>query len=138
MTAALITDDWRVHASIYTDPQIFALEQERLFHGPWLYVAHESEIRHPGDYKTTYLGTQPVVVARGADDGVVRVLLNRCRHRGSIVCHAESTAKPVVAELPTLTCAWKPGVAEENASCDSLVGLPASRTSPTPGLVKLR
>jgi phenylpropionate dioxygenase-like ring-hydroxylating dioxygenase large terminal subunit len=87
--SSLITDDWRVHASIYTDPAIFALEQERLFHGPWLYVAHESEIGHPGDYRTTYAGTQPVVVARGADDGEVRVLLNRCRHRGSIVCNAE-------------------------------------------------
>ena len=87
--ADLITEDWRVHASIYTDPAIFSLEQERLFRGPWLYVAHESEVREPGDYKTTFAGTQPVVVARGADDGVVRVLLNRCRHRGATVCNAE-------------------------------------------------
>ena len=49
MTAALITDDWRVHASIYTDPAIFAREQERLFHGPWLYVAHDSEL-HEEDF----------------------------------------------------------------------------------------
>jgi phenylpropionate dioxygenase-like ring-hydroxylating dioxygenase large terminal subunit len=88
--AELIRDDWRVHGSIYTDPEIFALEQQRLFRGrPWLYVAHESEIRQPGDYKTTYAGTQPVIVARGADDGEIRVLLNRCRHRGTAVCHSE-------------------------------------------------
>jgi phenylpropionate dioxygenase-like ring-hydroxylating dioxygenase large terminal subunit len=87
--AELITDDWRVHGSIYTDAGIFALEQERLFHWPWLYVAHESEIAHPGDYKTTFAGTQPVIVARGADDGEIRVLLNRCRHRGAAVCQAE-------------------------------------------------
>jgi phenylpropionate dioxygenase-like ring-hydroxylating dioxygenase large terminal subunit len=86
----LITEDWRIHGSVYTDPEIFALEKERLFHGPWLYVAHESEVREPGDYKTTYAGTQPVIVTRGADDGELRVLLNRCRHRGSMVCQDES------------------------------------------------
>jgi phenylpropionate dioxygenase-like ring-hydroxylating dioxygenase large terminal subunit len=88
--ADLITEDWRVHGSIYTDPQIFAREQQALFHGPWLYVAHESEISHPGDYKTTFAGTQPVIVARGADDGEIRVLLNRCRHRGASVCQDEA------------------------------------------------
>jgi len=88
--ADLITDDWRLHGSIYTSPEIFALERERIFRTSWLYVAHESEVREPGDYKTTYAGTQPVIVARGADDGEVRVLLNRCRHRGSIVCHDDA------------------------------------------------
>jgi phenylpropionate dioxygenase-like ring-hydroxylating dioxygenase large terminal subunit len=87
--ADLITDDWRLHGSIYTSQELFELEQQRLFHGSsWLYVGHETEVGEPGDYKTTYAGTQPVIVARGADDGVVRVLLNRCRHRGSAVCHA--------------------------------------------------
>jgi phenylpropionate dioxygenase-like ring-hydroxylating dioxygenase large terminal subunit len=86
----LITDDWRLHGSLYTSPDIFALERERIFRTSWLYVAHESEVREPGDYKTTYAGTQPVIVARGADDGELRVLLNRCRHRGSMVCHDEA------------------------------------------------
>jgi phenylpropionate dioxygenase-like ring-hydroxylating dioxygenase large terminal subunit len=88
--ADLITEDWRVHGSIYTDPEIFAHEQRALFHGPWLYVAHESEIAHAGDYKTTFAGTQPVIVTRGSDDGEIRVLLNRCRHRGASVCQDES------------------------------------------------
>jgi phenylpropionate dioxygenase-like ring-hydroxylating dioxygenase large terminal subunit len=88
--AHLITDDWRVHGSIYTDRDIFALEQERVFRTCWLYVAHESELPEPGDYKTTFAGTQPVIVTRGADDGELRVLLNRCRHRGATVCQAEA------------------------------------------------
>jgi phenylpropionate dioxygenase-like ring-hydroxylating dioxygenase large terminal subunit len=86
----LFTDDWRVHGSLYTDPALFALEQERVFRGSWLYVAHESELPEPGDYKTTYAGTQPVIVARGADDGELRVMLNRCRHRGASVCQDEA------------------------------------------------
>jgi phenylpropionate dioxygenase-like ring-hydroxylating dioxygenase large terminal subunit len=88
--AELITEDWRIHGSVYTSPEIFAAEQRRLFHGAWLYVAHETEVSQPGDYKTTYAGTQPVIVARGSDDGEIRVLLNRCRHRGAAVCQAEA------------------------------------------------
>jgi phenylpropionate dioxygenase-like ring-hydroxylating dioxygenase large terminal subunit len=49
---------------------------------------HESEITEPGDYKTTAIGLTPVIVARD-DDGVVRVHLNRCRHRAATVCQEE-------------------------------------------------
>lgn len=87
---SLITEDWRVHGSIYRSPDVFAAECERIFRRSWLYLAHESELTHPGDYKTTYAGTQPVIVTRGADDGRIHALLNRCRHRGSMVCHQES------------------------------------------------
>jgi nitrite reductase/ring-hydroxylating ferredoxin subunit len=89
-TEELVTDDWRLHGSIYRSAEIFRREQEVIFRTAWLYVAHESEIAQPGDYKTTYAGTQPVIVSRGADDGAVHVLLNRCRHRAARVCHDES------------------------------------------------
>jgi phenylpropionate dioxygenase-like ring-hydroxylating dioxygenase large terminal subunit len=89
-TPSLITPDWRVHGSIYKDQEIFRLEQERIFRRGWLYLAHESELREPGDYKTTYAGTQPVIVTRGADDGEIHALLNRCRHRGTAVCQEET------------------------------------------------
>ncbi len=85
----LITPDWRIHGRVYRDPAVFDLELDRIFRRVWLYVAHESEIAAPGDYKTTYAGAQPVVVTRGADDGVIHVLLNRCRHRGATVCQRE-------------------------------------------------
>jgi phenylpropionate dioxygenase-like ring-hydroxylating dioxygenase large terminal subunit len=87
---SLITPDWRLHGSIYKDEGIFGLEQERIFRRAWLYLAHESELRAPGDYKTTYAGTQPVIVTRGADDGEIHALLNRCRHRGAAVCQDET------------------------------------------------
>lgn len=87
--AQLITDEWWVHSSIYTSPEIFAREQSNIFRRVWLYVAHESEVAQPGDYKTTFAGTQPVIVTRGADDGALHVLLNRCRHRGASVCQGE-------------------------------------------------
>jgi phenylpropionate dioxygenase-like ring-hydroxylating dioxygenase large terminal subunit len=80
--------DFRVHRSIYVDPSIFELEMQRIFERAWVFVAHESELPRPGDYVTTTLGAQPVIVSRGPD-GEIHVMLNRCRHRGSVVCRAE-------------------------------------------------
>src|SRR5712691_12214599 len=81
-------DDFQVHTSVYTDPQIFAAEMANIFEKTWVYVAHESEIPQPGDYKTAAVGRMPVIVSRGADRQV-HVLLNVCRHRGSVVCREE-------------------------------------------------
>ena len=80
----LVRDD-RVHGTIYTDPAIFEEEMERIFHRGWVFVGHEGEIPSPGDYRTCRLGRQPVIFVRGAD-GAVRVLMNRCTHRGTVVC----------------------------------------------------
>lgn len=77
--------DFRVHSDAYSSPAVFDLEMRRIFEGSWVYAAHESQIPEPGDFVTTRLGTQPVIVSRDAS-GQVHVLLNRCRHRASIVC----------------------------------------------------
>ena len=79
---------FRVHRRIYADPEIFELEMLRIFGRTWVYVAHESEIKNPGDYKATYIGRQPVIVSR-FEDGSIHVLYNRCMHRASIVCRDE-------------------------------------------------
>lgn len=76
---------FRVHTRAYTDPDIFEMEMERIFARTWVYVGHESEIPEPGNYKTSHVGRQPVIVTR-ADKGVINVFYNRCRHRGSVVC----------------------------------------------------
>lgn len=81
---ALVRDDG-VHREIYRDPKIFALEMERIFKQTWVFMAHDSELTGPGDYLTLRIGAEPVVLVRG-EDGQVRVLVNRCRHRGAIVC----------------------------------------------------
>lgn len=73
-----VVPDW-----IYTSPTVYAREIERIFHGPtWNFVALECEIPNPGDYKRSYVGPTPVVVARD-DDGEVHVFENRCVHRGA-------------------------------------------------------
>jgi phenylpropionate dioxygenase-like ring-hydroxylating dioxygenase large terminal subunit len=84
----LVRED-RVHGRIYTDQTIFDLEMERIFGRSWVYVAHETEIPEAGDYKSTWIGLQPVIVSRDADDGQVHALYNRCRHRAATVCQQE-------------------------------------------------
>jgi phenylpropionate dioxygenase-like ring-hydroxylating dioxygenase large terminal subunit len=79
----------RVNSRVYTDPAIFQDEMEKIWHKDWLYVGHESEVATPGDYVARTLGKQPVVLVRGMD-GVVRVLMNRCPHRGNTVCLEDS------------------------------------------------
>jgi benzoate/toluate 1,2-dioxygenase alpha subunit len=83
-TIESLVDVGRVSRRVYTDPEIFELEMERLFGRAWLYVGHESQIPNPGDYFTTELGRQPVIMVRQRDSSI-RVLLNRCSHRGAKV-----------------------------------------------------
>jgi len=78
---ALVRDD-AVHRDVYTDPEIFRLEMERLWARAWIYVGHTSQAPNPGDYVTCDIGTEPVLMVRQQDGGV-RVLRNRCAHKGA-------------------------------------------------------
>jgi phenylpropionate dioxygenase-like ring-hydroxylating dioxygenase large terminal subunit len=83
-----VRDD-RIHGRVYTDPDIFEMEMDRIFGHCWVYVAHETEIPEPGDYRATTVGLQPVIVTRDADQGAIHVPYNRCRHRAATVCQDE-------------------------------------------------
>ncbi|MGW1024389.1 aromatic ring-hydroxylating oxygenase subunit alpha [Streptomyces sp. NPDC002577] len=83
-TSALVEDD-RVAGTLYTSPELFEQEMDRIFHRTWVWVAHESEIAKPGDFKMAWVGRRPVIVSRDRKGGI-NVLLNRCRHRGASVC----------------------------------------------------
>src|SRR4051794_25352765 len=71
---------------VYTDPEQYALEQERIFKGPtWSYLCLAGEIPNAGDYVATTVGETAVVVTRG-DDGRINAFVNRCAHRGNLLC----------------------------------------------------
>ncbi len=70
---------------VYINEDVFALEMQRIFHGPsWNYLGLEVEIPEPGDFVTTSVGTTPVVLNRGRD-GSIHAFVNRCAHRGAQV-----------------------------------------------------
>jgi phenylpropionate dioxygenase-like ring-hydroxylating dioxygenase large terminal subunit len=79
----------RVHRSVYVEPDIFALEMENIFEKVWIYCGHESQVKRPGDYWTVQIGRQPMIMVRHRD-GSVRVLYNRCPHRGAMLCGDQS------------------------------------------------
>ncbi len=82
----------RVPYEVLHSPDVYALEQERIFRGPvWHYVALEAELADPGDFKTAFIGDTPVVITRGRE-GQLHGFVNRCAHRGSLVC-LESSGK---------------------------------------------
>jgi fatty-acyl-CoA synthase len=91
---SIVTDDLssvieadRVHSSLYTDPAIFARELERIWYRTWVYVGHLSEIPEPGDYVVKSIGPQQVIMTRDKQ-GEIHMVLNRCSHRGNLVCDA--------------------------------------------------
>jgi Rieske 2Fe-2S family protein len=71
--------------SAYTDPAVFAAEQEKIFEAMWFCVARASELARPGQFQTFEVGRESVLVSRGRD-GAIRAFLNICRHRGARLC----------------------------------------------------
>ena len=71
-----------VHSDVYIDAEVFELEMEHLFANTWVYVGHESQVPKQGDYYATTVGNQPMVMVRHTD-GTVKVLHNRCPHKGT-------------------------------------------------------
>src|SRR5215469_13889988 len=76
-------DGSRIPFEVYRSPEIYNLEQERIFRGPvWSFVALEVELPNPGDFKSTFVGDTPVVVTRNLD-GSLSAWVYRCAHRGA-------------------------------------------------------
>ncbi|HSR76169.1 MAG TPA: Rieske 2Fe-2S domain-containing protein [Xanthobacteraceae bacterium] len=76
----------RVPYWIYSDQDLYAQEQERIFRGnTWNFLCLEAEVPRPNTFRTSNLGDMPVVVTRDAD-GKLHAFENRCAHRGALLC----------------------------------------------------
>ncbi|NML26035.1 SRPBCC family protein [Zoogloea dura] len=78
----------RMSRDVFWDKDIYEQEIERIFARCWLFVAHESQIPKAGDYVTTYMGEDNVLIVR-QKDGSIKGFLNTCPHRGNKVCFAD-------------------------------------------------
>ena len=71
-------------SSYYTSEEFFEFENENLSRKEWVCLGRGGEIPKKGDYFTTDLIGEPLLVCRDSSDQV-RVLSNVCRHRGNII-----------------------------------------------------
>ena len=84
---------------IFIEQEIYEQEQEHIFARCWLFLCHESQIPQPGDFFSTSMGEDPVLVVRDSQ-GQVHAFLNVCRHRGNRLCRADA------GNAATFTCAY--------------------------------
>jgi salicylate 5-hydroxylase large subunit len=90
----------RIPARVYTDPDIYTLELERIFYGPhWCYVGLEVEVPQIGSFKRSAIGERSVIMIRNRE-GEISVLENRCAHRGVRFCQERA------GKLKTLICPY--------------------------------
>ena len=71
---------WSIPALFYSDPSVFAVEQEKIFRRTWQVVGHAHQLSKPGDFFTVELCNEPLLLVRGAK-GELRGFYNVCRHR---------------------------------------------------------
>jgi anthranilate 1,2-dioxygenase large subunit len=114
-------DETRAPYRAYADPALYELEQERIFRGPvWNFLGLATEVPNAGDFKATFVGDTPVVLTRDAQ-GTVHCWVNRCAHRGALVCRE---LRGNVGENGTHTCVYHQWAYDATGA---LVGVPFRR-----------
>jgi len=79
----------------YTDPEFYEFEKDALFDHEWLCVGRESWVSAPGDYFTTTVVDEPIVVARDMQ-GQLRAMSSVCQHRAMLVAEGHGNARAFV------------------------------------------
>jgi choline monooxygenase len=75
-----IVQAWSLPATLYSDPSVFAVEREKVFRHSWQVVGHHDQVAKPGDYFTTTLVDEPLLILRN-NHNELRAFFNVCRHR---------------------------------------------------------
>ena len=81
-----------IPASWYTDERMFELENQAIFSRSWQLAARLDQLRDPGQYVTTEIAGEPIVIVSG-HDGELRGFFNVCRHHAAaVMTEAEGSA----------------------------------------------
>jgi choline monooxygenase len=81
-------------AAFYTDPQQLEREASTAFMRSWQYVGHTGQLRAHGEYFTTRVGHEPLLLLR--DGEVIRGYFNVCRHRAGPLAQGCGQASRIV------------------------------------------
>ena len=73
-----------IPATWYTNERIFHLEKQTVFSHSWQFAARLDQLRESGNYLTTEIAGEPIVIVRGSD-GELRAFFNVCRHHAAAV-----------------------------------------------------
>ncbi|HZV09655.1 MAG TPA: aromatic ring-hydroxylating dioxygenase subunit alpha, partial [Novosphingobium sp.] len=79
----------------YTDAAFYEFEKEALFNHEWLCVGREEQVKAAGDYFTTSIVGEPLVIVRDRA-GQVRALSSVCQHRAMLVAEGEGNTRGFV------------------------------------------
>src|SRR5258708_22607188 len=79
----------------YTDNEFYLFEQEALFNHEWLCVGRESQVKNPGDYFTTRIIGEPILVTRNRA-GEIKAMSAVCQHRAMLVAEGAGNARGFV------------------------------------------
>ena len=87
-----------IPARYYVDAAVLAEEQRAIFAKTWQLAGRGEQVREPGQFFTTTIANEPLLVIRGSD-GVLRAMSNVCRHRAGPVAKGEG-------KRPVLQCGY--------------------------------
>lgn len=73
-----------IPAPWYVDERIADLEAQTVFSKTWQVVGRVDQVEKPGQFVTSTVAGEPIVVVRG-NDGVLRAFYNVCRHHAAAV-----------------------------------------------------
>ncbi len=82
-------------SAFYTSEAFLDMEKDAVFRAGWVCLGHVGEIPNPGDYFTTELVGEQILVSRD-QTGAVQVLSNVCRHRGNLVASGRGNQRSFV------------------------------------------
>jgi choline monooxygenase len=88
-----------IPANWYYDGEIYQREQKKIFEKNWTFIAQCTDVASPGQFVTSTIANQPVVIVR-TSHGNLKGFLNLCRHRASMLCTKTSGI------VPQFTCPY--------------------------------
>jgi len=133
VTPLINADNGLIDRSIFTDTDIYQQELGRIFATNWLFLGHTDQVAKPGDFFTTYMGEDPIIVTLDKERRI-HAYLNSCRHRGARVCRAD------FGSTKAFTCTyhgWSYDLTGALVSIPNKEGYPASFDNDNWGLVEV-